>query len=348
MRIYENQEYLSEISSFSKRIDLSFLKGKTLFIAGACGLVMSYLIDTILTEENQDTRIIALVYSDADRMRFQNKDSRLSFVYGDVKDPKTFSNINEHIDFVINGASIVDPKGYKEKPIDTMLINFLGTKNLLDLCVKNNASFLLTSSCEIYGEADVDLIPESYCGKLDTMEVRSGYNESKRACETLCVSYSAEKGIKTYVARLSRTFGPTQSPKDTKALSQFIKNGILKQNIILKSSGEQLFSYTYVQDIVSGILIILKNGESMNAYNVCNREILRLRDVAEIVSDISGTEVVFDLSGDSLTSGYSKASLAIQDPSKLEKLGWKANVSIRDGLAITIQVLRDLYYSDEK
>lgn len=345
MHIYENQKYVKEINDFSNQIDLSFFEQKTILVAGACGLVMSYLIDTLLARKKLDIKIIALVYSDADRKRFSNCDPRLSFVFGDVKDAETFRGLTQRVDVVLNGASIVDPKGYKERPVDTMLINILGTKNLLDLCVANNAAFLLTSSCEVYGDADVDVITENYCGKVDPMVVRSCYNESKRACETLCVSYSAETGIKTYVARLSRTFGPTQSPKDTKALSQFIRNGILNENIVLKSRGEQLFSYTYVQDIVSGIITILSRGKSMNAYNVCNRETLRLKEVAGIVSSIANTRVVYDLSKDDLATGYSNAHTAIQDPTKLEELGWNANVSIEKGLQVTMDVLKDTYFN---
>lgn len=345
MKIYENKTYLNEIASFSKEVDLSFLNGKTILVAGACGLVMSYLIDAILSNKNQDTKIIAIAYSERDKERFSPEEKRISYLNGDVKDPLIYESLKGKIDYVINGASIVDPKGYKEHPIDTMLINIYGTKNLLDVASKNNATFLLASSCEIYGEADVDLMDEKYCGKLDPMEVRSCYNESKRACETLCVSYSEEKHIKTLVARLSRTFGPTQSPKDTKALSQFMKNAILNEDIVLKSKGEQLFSYTYVQDIVSGLLTILRSGESANAYNVCNRETLRLKDVAEICASSVNKKVVFDLSDDSFNAGgYSKASLAIQDPTKLEKLGWKAKVPLKNGILNTIQVLKELYY----
>lgn len=345
MFIYENQTYLNEIRSFSKDLNLNFLDNKTILIAGSCGLVMSYLIDTILFDKNKKIKIIALTYSDADELRFDKTDHRLAFLRGDVRDADVFKSLNEKIDIVINGASIVDPKGYKERPIDTMLINLLGTKNLLDVSIKNNSTFLLTSSCEIYGESDVDLINEEYCGKIDPMDVRSCYNESKRACETMAVSYAVEKGIKVLIARLSRTFGPTQSPKDTKALSQFIRNACLGENIVLKSKGEQLFSYTYVQDIVRGLLVILEKGNSMNAYNVCNRETLRLKDVAKICADYNVKEVVFELSDDGYNkSGYSKANLAIQDPSKLEALGFESKVTLKEGIKNTISILKELYY----
>lgn len=345
MKIYENQKYLEEISEFSKSIDLSFFENKTILIAGACGLVMSYLIDTLLCDKTRKINIISIVYSNLDKKRFDSSDKRMIFVEGDVINPKTFENIDKHIDIVINAASIVDPKGYKERPIDTMLINIYGSKNLLDLAVKNKAVFLLISSCEIYGEADVNLIKEDYCGKLNSMEVRSCYNESKRACETLAVSYSTEKGIKILVARLSRTFGPTQSPYDTKALSQFMKNAILGEDVVLTSLGEQLFSYTYVQDIVSGLLTILHKGESKNAYNVCSRERLKLKEVAQICASYNNKEVVYNLKNDAFNEhGYSKVSLAIQDPTKVESLGWSAKVRLKDGIIRTIQILKELYY----
>lgn len=345
MFIYENKKYLDEIKEFNSTVDLSFLNNKTLLIAGACGLVMSYLIDTLLFDKKRKVKVICLVYSKNDEQRFNNDDPRLVFIKGDVTDPTPFSSISEKIDYVLNGASIVDPKGYKERPIDTMLINLYGTKNLLDVAVKNNATFLLTSSCEVYGEADVELIKEDYCGKLDPMDVRSCYNESKRACETLCVSYSVEKGVRTLIARLSRTFGPTQSPKDTKALSQFIKNAILGEDIVLKSKGEQLFSYTYVQDIVRGLFILLEKGESKNAYNICNREVLRLKDIASICASYNHKNVVFDLSDDGFNaSGYSKANLAIQDCSKIEAIGFQSKVKLVDGVLNTIQILKELYY----
>lgn len=345
MYIFENKKYLNEIEAFNKGLDLSYFNGKTILVAGACGLVMSYFIDTLLFDKKRNVKVVCLIYSEADELRFNKTDKRLMFIRGDVRNPDVFKSLDEKIDIVMNGASIVDPKGYKERPIDTMLINLLGTKNLLDVSVRNNATFLLTSSCEIYGEADVDLINEDYCGKLDPMEVRSCYNESKRACETLSVSYGVEKGIRVLVARLSRTFGPTQSPKDTKALSQFMKNACLNQDIVLKSKGEQLFSYTYVQDIVRGLFIILEKGANMNAYNVCNRETLRLKDVAKICASYNDKKVVFELSDDGLNaSGYSKASLSIQNPSKLERLGFSALVSIKDGIFNTISILKDLYY----
>ena len=345
MFIYENRSYRKEIEEFSAKTDLSYFDGKTILIAGACGLVMSYLIDTILADSKGNTKVICLIYSERDKNRFSDKDDRLSFIFGNVMDPDSFAGLDQKIDVVINGASIVDPKGYKERPIDTMLINIYGTKNLLDIAAKHKATFLLTSSCEIYGQTDVGLIKEDCCGKLDPMDVRSCYNESKRACETLAVSYSVEKGIRCLIARLSRTFGPTQSPHDTKALSQFMKNAILGEDIVLKSKGEQLFSYTYVQDIVAGLIAILSKGESCNAYNVCSREELRLKDVARICASYNDKEVVFDFADDGLAnSGYSKASYAIQDPSKLEGLGWSAKVTIKDGILNTIKILKELYY----
>ena len=345
MKIYELEKYSNEIRSFREKLDLSFLSNKTILISGASGTIISYLIDTLLIDKNQKTNLIILVHSDKSKTRFPT-DSRISYLYGDVTDSSVFSTLNKSVDIFISGASITDPKGYSSRPIDTMLINFYGTKNLLDVAVKNNALFLLLSSCEIYGIADVSTMNEEYCGKINTMDVRSCYNESKRASETLCVAYAKEFNIDIRIARISRSFGPTQSIEDTKALSQFIKNGLLGQDIILKSSGNQLFSYTYVADIVTGLLCILEKGQPNQAYNVCSDEIIKLKDMAKIVADHVNKKVIINCVSDELSKGgYSRTQLAIQDPSKLKKLGWSPSFKIKDSIEFTMDVLKELYFN---
>ena len=341
MRIFEIAEYKTELKELLASVDLGFLRGKTLLISGASGLVMSYLIDALLCNKELNVRIHAITSSGGAKARFPS-DPRLSFVVGDVRDAKTFEGC-EGYDYVIHAASITDPKGYATKPIDTMLINIEGTKNLLDIAERCGARFLLISSCEVYGESDIEPIPENYCGKLDSMDVRSCYNESKRACETLCVSYAKQKGADVVVARLSRIFGPTMSLKDTKALSQFLLCAANHAAVVMKSNGKQRYSYTYVADAVSGILCLLKKGICCQAYNVCNSEALSLKEVAEIVAKEGGVDLRMDLSHDPLSQGgYTRTVNAIQSSSKLKTLGWATAYTLEQGIRSTLAVLRKL------
>jgi nucleoside-diphosphate-sugar epimerase len=129
---------------------------------------------------------------------------------------------------------------------------------------------------------------------------------------------------------------------DTKALSQFIKKGIAGEDIVLKSAGTQLFSYTYVADAVSAVLYCLFYGQCGEAYNVADTASdITLRDLAGIIADCVGTKVVFDLPDATESAGYSKATKAIMDSQKLRSVGWSARYDMRTGLEQTLRILKE-------
>nr|MCR5281976.1 NAD-dependent epimerase/dehydratase family protein [Lachnospiraceae bacterium] len=129
---------------------------------------------------------------------------------------------------------------------------------------------------------------------------------------------------------------------DTKAISQFIRKGIAGEDIVLKSAGDQLYSYTYVADAVSGLLTILLCGEKGEAYNIADTASdLTLRELAELIASFAGKKVVFELPDDVESAGYSKATKARLDGSKLRGLGWKPFYEISEGMQRTLRILKD-------
>ncbi len=132
-------------------------------------------------------------------------------------------------------------------------------------------------------------------------------------------------------------------PSDTKALSQFLKNGLAGQDIVLKSEGRQHYSFCYVSDAVSALLFCLFRGENGQAYNVADpASDITLREIAELIATNAGTRVVFDLPDSIESAGYSKATKALLDSSKLHALGWRAAHSIQEGIERTMQILAAL------
>ena len=130
---------------------------------------------------------------------------------------------------------------------------------------------------------------------------------------------------------------------DSKAMSQFIKNGIADEDIVLKSAGTQYYSYQYVSDSVSGLLTVLLLGENGEAYNIADESSdIMLKDLAAVIAGMNGREVVFDLPDAVEAAGYSTATKARLDGSKLRKLGWKPRHDIKSGLERTILILRQL------
>jgi nucleoside-diphosphate-sugar epimerase len=127
---------------------------------------------------------------------------------------------------------------------------------------------------------------------------------------------------------------------DSKAIAQFLRNAVQKENIVLKSKGDQLYSYCYVADICSALLVMLLNGKNGEAYNISdNAGNLSLLEIATILSEYTGKEIVFDTPSSVESAGYSKATKALVDSSKLMKLGWKPHYSIKDGIIRTIEIL---------
>ena len=142
--------------------------------------------------------------------------------------------------------------------------------------------------------------------------------------------------------RFTRSYGPTLLPTDTKAMTQFLRNGINGEDIVLKSEGNQYYSYTYMADAISGMLTVMLNGENGQAYNVADiSDDIKLRDLANVIADYSGTKVVFDIPDSTEKAGYSTATKARLDGSKIRKLGWKAHYSIAEGVRRTIDIVRD-------
>lgn len=346
MKFYENDLYLQDVRSVAA-LDLPWeqLQGRFILISGATGMIGSYLIDVLL-EKGLDLTIYALGRDrEKARSRFVRwwEDARFVFVQCDIcrgihLDVPT-------VDYVFHAASNTHPVAYATDPIGTITTNIIGTNVLLDFAATHGCRrVLFASSVEVYGEnrGDCDRFREDYCGYLDCNTLRAGYPESKRAGEALCQAYIRQKGLDVVIPRLARTYGPTMLMSDTKALSQFIKKGIAREDIVLKSEGTQFFSYTYVADAVSGVLYCLFKGVCGEAYNIADEESnITLRDLAGIIADDAGTKVVFDLPDATERAGYSKATRAIMDSEKIQALGWRARSTVRTGLDLTLKLLKE-------
>lgn len=324
------------------------LAGTTLLVAGARGLVGSFLIDVLMhlnRESGLNCRIIAMGRDvEKGQAVFAPYWSSpcFSFLAHDVNTP-----LPDHVppaQHVLHLASNTHPRAYATDPIGTIASNIIGTNNLLGYAARSKAvRFLFASSNEIYGEnrGDVEQFAESYCGYIDSNTLRAGYPESKRCGEALCQAYRVQRGLPVVIARLTRSFGPTLLSSDTKALSQFLRNAVATQDIVLKSKGEQFYSYTYVADAVSGLLTVLLLGADGEAYNVADASCdIRLKDLAQMLAELAGTRVVFELPDAVEAAGFSKATKARLDGTKLRSLGWHPLYSLKAGLERTLTILR--------
>lgn len=348
MSLYDHELYMEDIRETSNA-DLPWekLQDSTVMLSGATGLLGSFLVDVLMykNEFGLNCTVYAFGRSKAKAYeRFPNwdEDEHLIFVPCDVNMPLHYDH-PEKVDFVLHLASNTHPLQYAIDPIGTITTNIIGLQNMLDFAETHHAvRFAFASSNEIYGEnrGDTELFNETYCGYINCNTLRAGYPESKRCGEALCQAYKAQKGLDIVIPRFTRSYGPTMLMDDSKAISQFIRKGLVGEDIVLKSAGTQYYSYTYVADAVKGLLYVLLKGRSGEAYNIADEQSdIRLRDLASMIADISGTKVVFEVPDAAEASGYSIVTKARLDSRKLQKLGWSAECDIRSGLMRTIDIL---------
>lgn len=351
MNLYNSSLYIDDVK-YVAGLGLPWekLKGKSLMLSGATGLIGSFLVDVIM-EKNVTDNLNCTVYAlgrnkEKAKIRFAKfaEDPHLLFISYDVKLPFKREDIGT-VDYVLHLASNTHPLQYSTDPIGTITTNIIGLQNLLEFAVTHNVTrFAFASSNEIYGEnrGDTELFDEKYCGYIDSNTMRAGYPESKRCGEALCQAYKAQKCLDVVIPRLTRSYGPTMLMTDTKAISQFIKKGIAGEDIVLKSAGTQYFSYQYMADSVSGLLYVLLCGESGGAYNIAEEHSdIMLKDLAAIIAGFKGKEVVFEIPDAVEAAGYSTATKARLDGHKLAALGWKPRYDTRAGIKRTMRILEE-------
>nr|WP_244925802.1 NAD-dependent epimerase/dehydratase family protein [Enterococcus xiangfangensis] len=317
-------------------------------IIGATGMIGSYMIDVLMMRNEKYESNIHIFAMGRSKERLKKRFSMyletpfFHLVEGDVTQP---INLNEEVDYIFHGASNTHPRAYATDPIGTIMTNLMGTQQVLDFATKNKAKRVaFLSTVEIYGEnrGDVEKFTEDYCGYIDCNTLRAGYPEGKRASESLCQAYIAKHGLDIVIPRICRTFGPTMLLNDSKASSQFILNAVNKEDIVLKSEGNQYFSYAYVGDVVYALLYLLVNGEKGEAYNIAASEFdLHLKDLAQALAGLNQREVTFDLPDEEERKGFSTANQAILASNKINAIGWEPLFGLAEALENTVELIRN-------
>ncbi|MGN0435064.1 MAG: NAD-dependent epimerase/dehydratase family protein [Wujia sp.] len=354
MSLYDSALYMEDVRCIAKAsVDWDKLKDKSIAISGGTGMIGSFLVDVLMYRNkkyNQNTHIYVIGRSEekaAKRFSEYANEELYHFAACDINREQDMRRaLPGRIDYVLHGASNTHPKAYATDPIGTISANVIGARNLLDWAADARCiRFAYLSSVEIYGEnkGDIDKFHEEYLGYIDCNTMRAGYPESKRVGEALCQAYICQKNMDIVIPRLSRVYGPTMLATDTKALSQFIQKGVKGEDIVLKSEGTQEYSYSYVADAVYGLLFVLLNGEKGQAYNIASKESdIMLKDLATLIAKISGTKVVFELPDEIEKAGYSKATKATLDVSKINRAGFDSIFGIEEGIAHTMEILKEM------
>ena len=253
-------------------------------------------------------------------------------------------NTKYSINYIIHAASNAYPELFDKDPVGTMMGNFIGLNNILDFSVRNNVERVLyVSSGEIYGKIDdMESIIENNYGYVDILKSRSCYPMSKRASETLAISYNKQYNLNVVIVRPCHIFGPTATSKDNRISSLFVKMGLNGENIVLKSKGTQKRSYCYITDCICALLTILDKGKCAEAYNISNpNSIVTIAELAQTISKKTNVKLLFDIPSKNEEKNFNSMENAVLNSDKLIELGWNPLYDFETAMDNNIKILKN-------
>lgn len=327
MIFLKNETYRKDIvTTLENSKELKSLINKKILVLGATGLIGSFLTDCLIYANHVNAMNMQIFAVSRSRkhleIRFGKETDGLHFVEGDVMSLKT--GISP--DVVIHAASYAYPRAFREKPVETMLANVVGTDNVLRAaCRYPGCRVLYVSSGEVQEE-------------VDHLSTRACYPISKKAGETLCLSYIQEYQVDAVVARPCHTFGANVTGEDNRATAQFIANASKDQDIVLNSPGVQQRSFAYVADCVSGLLTVLTCGTTGQVYGIATDEVWSIRQFAEKCARTVQRQVVCREADTMEQAEASPIKEQIIDNGKLKSLGWKPAFTIAQGIEHSVKI----------
>jgi len=301
-----------------------------ILITGGAGFLGSHLCDRFIGEGHEVVCIDNLITGNRDNIAHLFGDPKFKFIHHDVTE---YLYVAGPLDYVLHLASPASPIDYLELPIQTLKVGAMGTHKVLGLAKDKKARFFLASTSEVYGDPLVHPQPESYWGNVNPIGPRGVYDEAKRFAEALVMAYHRVHKMETRIARIFNTYGPRMRPQDGRVVSNFIMQALRGEPLTVYGDGSQTRSFCYADDLVEAIARLLFSDETQPV-NIGNPLEMSVLELAKLVQEISGSEV-----------GIVMEPLPTDDPKvrqpdisrARETLGWEPQVSLREGLARTIE-----------
>lgn len=306
------------------------MKNNRVLVTGGAGFLGSHLCDRLLADGNDVICVDNLFTGLKDNIRHLLENPYFEFIRHDVTQP-----LFVECDQIYNLACPASPKWYQKDPIYTFQTSVYGAMNCLGLAKRTGARILQASTSEIYGDPNIHPQPESYWGNVNTIGIRSCYDEGKRAAETLFFDYHRKHDVDIKVMRIFNTYGPRMDIGDGRVVSNFIVQALRGEDITIYGEGNQTRSFCYVDDLIEGMVRLMNSRDGFTGpVNIGNSGEFTIKELAEIVIELTGTssKLVYEpLPSDDPTQRKPLIDLAKKE------LNWEPHIQLREGLKRTIE-----------
>jgi dTDP-glucose 4,6-dehydratase len=306
---------------------------KRALVTGAAGFVGSHLVDRLIAEGYLVTGLDNLITGNLDNLNLAKQSKNFEFENCDVSE--RLPNFSEKFDLIFHAASPASPPKYFKHPIETMMVNSVGTKNCLDLATSDGSRFIYFSTSEVYGDPLEHPQNENYWGNVNPIGPRSIYDEAKRFGEALVAQYVRDKKVDGGIVRIFNTYGPRLDLFDGRVVSTFIRQARDHEALTVNGDGSQTRSFCYVTDLVEGIFLMAKSSE-FGPLNLGNPNEMTLNELVIEIGKFFEYELLVE----------NKPAL-VDDPVRRKpdislannKLNWKPLVQLEEGLQLLINSL---------
>jgi dTDP-glucose 4,6-dehydratase len=303
-------------------------------VTGGAGFLGSHLTDRLLAEGHRVIAIDNLVTGHLTNIEHLAGNQNYRFI---IQDVTQYLFLPDKIDYVFHFASPASPIDYLELPIPTLKVGALGTHNTLGLAKAKNATFVLASTSECYGDPLVHPQREDYWGNVNPIGPRGVYDEAKRFAEAITMAYHRYHGIDTKIVRIFNTYGPRMRLRDGRVVPAFIGQALSDQALTIFGDGTQTRSFCYVSDLIDGIYR-LSQCDFHEPVNIGNPREMTIKRFAEEIIRITGTK-----------AGMEYKPLPVDDPRVRQPditraravLGWEPKVEFEEGITRTIEYFRE-------
>jgi dTDP-glucose 4,6-dehydratase len=297
-------------------------------VSGGSGFIGSHLCRALLGRGDSVVCIDNLLTGAEANVADLRDNNDFEFIHHDVTTPV---HVSGSVDAVMHFASPASPADFARIPLEILEVGSVGTRNLLDLALKNGARFMVASTSEVYGDPLVHPQPETYWGNVNSIGPRSVYDEAKRFAEAVSMAYHRHHGLDVRILRIFNTYGPQMRPDDGRAVSNFLVQALQGQPLTVYGDGSQTRSFCYVADEVRGILALL-DCDYVGPVNIGNPNEFTILELAEKALEVTGSSSTIEfreLPEDDPKQRKADITLA----KKL--LGWEPTIQLAEGLEHT-------------
>jgi len=301
-------------------------------ITGAAGFIGSHLSETLLDRGFSVVGIDNLLTGDLANIAHL-RDRDFQFIRHDVTN---FIDVDGPVDYVLHWASPASPIDYLELPIQTLKVGSLGTHKALGLAKAKGAAFVIASTSEVYGDPLEHPQKETYWGNVNPIGPRGVYDEAKRFAEAMTMAYHRYHAVDTKIVRIFNTYGPRMRVRDGRAVPAFMSQALRNEDVTVFGDGSQTRSFTYISDLVDGIIKLMLSNTN-DPVNIGNPREMTIKQFAEEILRITGAK-----------SKIEHKPLPVDDPKVRQPditrartlLGWEPKVGLDEGLTHTIAYFR--------